>query len=57
MKIQSVYYNDTLNQFVIVTMTDKGLTVEGKYVKADPADLESSLKFLAQEDTILVGYL
>ena len=28
MKIESIYYNATLNQFLIVTMTDKGLTVE-----------------------------
>lgn len=57
MKIQSIYYNATLNQFVIVTMTDKGLTVENETLKAIAPDLDYSLKVLAQEDTILVGYL
>jgi len=57
MKIQSIYYNATLNQFVIVTMTDKGLTVENGSLKGIAPDLEHSLKTLAQEDVILVGYL
>lgn len=57
MKIQSIYYNATLNQFAIITMTDKGLTVENGSQKAIAPDLDYSLKVLAQEDTILVGYL
>lgn len=57
MKIESIYYNATLNQFVIVTMTDKGLTVENRSKKAIAPDLDYSKEFLAQEDIILVGYL
>jgi len=57
MKIESVYYNSTLNQFVIVTMTDKGLTVENETLKGVSGDLKHSLIVLAQDDVILVGYL
>lgn len=57
MKIESIYYNATLNQFVIVTMTDEGLTVENGTLEGISGDLQNSLKVLAQEDVILVGYL
>lgn len=57
MKIESIYYNATLNQFVIVTMTGKGLTVEDESRRDIAPDLDYSRKILAQEDVILVGYL
>lgn len=57
MKIESIYYNATLNQFVIVTMTDKGLTSDYGYIKAVSSNLNNTRDFLAQEDVILVGYL
>lgn len=57
MKIESIYYNATLNQFLIVTMTDKGLTVENGTQKGVTSELNNSRKALSQEDVILVGYL
>ena len=57
MKIESIYYNATLNQFAIVTMSDEGLTVEKGIRRAIAQDLDYAKKVLAQEDVILVGYL